>query len=119
MSLGPKSGGAIKFALPCNGELAIGEGVETCLSGMQLGYGSAWSAIDAGGVKNFPVLDYIDRLTILVDNDISGTGQSAAAECRRRWERAGRQVRCVMPQTPGWDFNDVLRAELAGSPQHA
>jgi putative DNA primase/helicase len=114
-ALGPVGGGAIRLARPVNGELAIGEGIETCLSGMQLGYGPAWSVISAGGVKNFPVLDYVARLTILVDHDEAGQG--AAAECRARWVAAGKAVRCAMPEEPGKDFNDVLLAELAK--QHA
>lgn len=107
-ALGPVAGGAIKLARPVNGELTIGEGVETCLAGMQLGYGPAWSAISAGGIKNFPVLGYIDRLTILVDHDEAG--ESAAKECRARWQRAGKSVCLVMPDPPGWDMNDFLRA---------
>lgn len=111
-ALGPILGGAIRLARPVNGELAIGEGIETCLAGMQLGYGPAWSVISAGGIKNFPVLGHLDRLTILVDHDEAG--EAAAAECRARWERAGKHVRCVMPDTPGWDMNDQLRAQERG-----
>ena len=95
-ALGHIAGGAIKLARPLNGELAIGEGIETCLSGMQLGYGPAWSVISAGGVKNFPVLGYIDRLTIFVDHDEAG--QNAAAEFRARWEISGKRVRYVTPK---------------------
>ena len=112
-ALGPIGGGAIKLAQPVNRELAIGEGIETCLSGMQLGCGPAWWVISAGGVKSFPVLGYIDRLTILVDHDEAG--QSAAYECRARWVAAGKRVCWVMPDTPGWDINDVLRAQERGN----
>jgi putative DNA primase/helicase len=76
-----------------------------------------WSVIDAGGIADFPVRDHIQRLTILVDNDVSGTGQRAAAACRDRWAAAGKAVRYAMPGQPGQDFNDVLLAELAK--QHA
>jgi putative DNA primase/helicase len=117
MSLGPKSGGAIRLSHSDGGDLAIGEGVETCLSGMMLGYGPTWSVIDAGGMTAFSVLDHVRRLTILVDHDVSGTGQRAAAACRDRWAAAGKAVRCAMPEEPGQDFNDVLLAELAK--QHA
>jgi putative DNA primase/helicase len=110
LGLGPKSGGVIRLAQPCNGELAIGEGIETCLAGMQLGSGPAWSVIDAGGMTAFPVLDHVGRLTIMADNDVSGTGQRAAAACRDRWAAAGKAVRCVTPEQPGQDFNDVLLA---------
>jgi putative DNA primase/helicase len=119
MSYGPKSGGAIKLVpLTTAGELAIGEGIETALSGMQLGYGPAWSVLDAGGVSSFPVLEYIHRLTILVDHDASKineagsevglAGQRAAATCCERWLAAGKSVRLVTPDVVGHDMNDVL-----------
>jgi putative DNA primase/helicase len=113
MALGPKSGGAIRLSRCDCGDLAIGEGVETCLAGMQLGFGPTWSVIDAGGMTAFPVLDYVRRLTIMADNDVSETGQRAAAACRDRWAAAGKSVRFAMPEEPGQDFNDVLLAELA------
>jgi putative DNA primase/helicase len=111
MALGPKTGGAIKLSPFYCGDLAIGEGVETCLAGMQLGSGPVWSVIDAGGMTAFPVLDHVGRLTVMVDNDVSETGQRAAAACRDRWAAAGKPVRCMMPEEPGQDFNDLLLAE--------
>jgi putative DNA primase/helicase len=117
MALGPKSGGAIRLSRFDCGDLAIGEGVETCLAGMQLGSGPTWSVIDAGGMTAFPVLDHVGRLTIMADNDVSETGQRAAAACRDRWTAAGKAVRWAMPEEPGQDFNNVLLAELAK--QHA
>jgi putative DNA primase/helicase len=116
MALGPIGGGAIRLTPPVNGELTIGEGPETCLSGMLLNYGPTWSVISAGGMKGFPVLDHIRRLTILVDNDENLTGQNAAAACRVLWAAARKTVRCATPEKPGQDFNDVLLAELARSP---
>ncbi|MEZ2147956.1 toprim domain-containing protein [Bradyrhizobium sp. DN5] len=119
MSLGPKSGGVIRLSPTISTELAVGEGVETCLAGMMLGSGSTWSVLDAGGISNFIVLEHVQRLTILVDHDVSGTGQRAAAACRDRWLAAGKRVRLIMPDTPGQDINDLLLAELGSSPEHA
>src|SRR5262245_12654648 len=117
--LGPKSGGVIRLSPAISTELAIGEGVETCLAGMMLGAGPTWSVLDAGGMTNFTVLERVERLTILVDHDVSGTGQRAAAACRDRWSAAGKSVQLVMPNTPGHDINDPLLAELGSSPEHA
>jgi putative DNA primase/helicase len=117
MALGPKSGGVIRLSRSSCGDLAIGEGVETCLAGMQLGFGPTWSVIDAGGMTAFPVLDHVGRLTIMTDNDVSETGRRAAAACRDRWAAAGKAVRRAMPEEPGQDFNDVLLTGLAT--QHA
>jgi putative DNA primase/helicase len=122
MSLGPKSGGVIRLSRAgIDGELTIGEGVETCLAGIMLGYAPAWSVLDANGVATFPVLEQISRLTILVDHDMSGTGQQAAAACRARWLAAGKPVRRVTPATPGQDINDLLlepTRQRDNHPQH-
>ncbi|WP_245323987.1 DUF7146 domain-containing protein [Bradyrhizobium shewense] len=119
MSLGPKGGGVIRLSPAISAALAIGEGVETCLAGMMLGSGATWSVLDAGGISDFAVLEHVQRLTILVDHDVGGTGQRAAAACRDRWIAAGKHVRLVMPDTPGQDINDLLLAELGSSPEHA
>jgi putative DNA primase/helicase len=108
-ALGPKADGAIKLSADITTELVIGEGIESALSAMLLGYGPAWSVIDAGGIAKFPVLPEIERLIIAVDHDVSGTGQWAAAECKARWLAAGRRVRTVMSSKVGEDLNDVLQ----------
>ena len=105
--LGLKADGAIKLAVATT-ELAIAEGVETALSATILGFGPAWSMIDAGELGKFPVLPWIERLTIIVDNDIGGAGQRAASATRARWEAAGLRVRTVTPSTPGHDANNIL-----------
>jgi hypothetical protein len=46
-------GGAIKLSPDITTELAIGEGIETTLSAMQLGFGPAWAVIDAHGLQKF------------------------------------------------------------------
>jgi putative DNA primase/helicase len=108
--LGPTAGGAIKLSGDyVVGELTIAEGIETALSAAQLNFGPVWSATDAGGIAQFPVLPEIERLTIIVDHDVNGVGQKAAGGCRARWAAAGRHVRTVMAVTPGYDLNDVLR----------
>jgi hypothetical protein len=95
--------------------LVIGEGVESTLSAALhiLHRGTrlqpAWAAGCAVNLTNFPVLPGIETLTILVDNDASGTGQDAAAACARRWRTAGREVRRLVPNIVGQDFNDIIR----------
>ena len=111
-ALGLKSGGAIKLSPLINTEIAIGEGIETTLSGMQLGFGPAWSVINAGGMSKFPVLHGIKRLTLFIDNDETSGGQKAASECKSRYLAAGVDVRDVMSETLG-DLNDELRNQGA------
>jgi putative DNA primase/helicase len=111
MVLGPKDGAAVKLS-PDDAVtmgLTIAEGVETALSGIQLGWRPAWSVGDAAGIAKFPVLPGVEALTILVDNDESGTGQRRAIECSDRWTKAGREVLRVIPRRSGDDLNDIVR----------
>jgi putative DNA primase/helicase len=115
MALGPKTGAAIKLSADedVTMGLAIGEGLETVLSAMQLGFTPAWALGDASNVRHFPVVSGIGCLTIIVDNDESGTGQRAALECSSRWTSAGREVFRVIPDRCGDDINDVVQRTVA------
>jgi Toprim domain len=115
MALGGKSGAVIKLtADPDVTEgLAVGEGLETVLSAMRLGFSPAWALGDAGSLRRFPVLSGIECLTIIVDNDESGTGQRAALECSNRWTSAGREVFRIIPDRCGDDMNDVVARAVA------
>jgi putative DNA primase/helicase len=112
MTLGPKAGAAIKLTgdADVSTALTIGEGLETTLAGMMLGYAPAWALGDAGELAAFPVLPGIESITILVDHDRSGTGQRAALRCSARWTGAGREVFRLVPRQPGADVNDLLMA---------
>jgi putative DNA primase/helicase len=58
LSLGPVSGGVIKIDPDedVTMGLCIGEGLESCLAGRQMGLWPVWCAISTGGVASFPVL---------------------------------------------------------------
>jgi phage/plasmid primase-like uncharacterized protein len=94
--------------------LVIGEGVETVLAaatrithrGTLLQ--PAWAACSAGNLERFAVLPGVGALTVLVDNDASGTGQKAAAACAARWSAAGRDAVRLTPKLQNTDFNDVV-----------
>jgi phage/plasmid primase-like uncharacterized protein len=114
---GPKSGAAIKLwpQSAITDRLVVGEGIETTLStalhaddgGSRLD--PAWSLIDAGGIRSLPPIPGVNTLIILVDNDVSGTGQKAAHECAQRWNKAGRKVIRLTPKVQDTDFNDVIK----------
>lgn len=110
LSLGLVAGGAIKIDPDeeVTQGLCIGEGVETCLSGKQMGLQPVWSVLNASGVENFPVLSYIDGLHIFRENDANGRSQKAVETCADRWLEAGREVLTVTPDV-GNDLNDELR----------
>jgi hypothetical protein len=113
--LGPKAGAAIKLSPDdaVTTALTIGEGVETTLAAMMLGFAPAWACGDAGAIREFAVLPGIECLTIAVDRDKTGTGQEAAVECSARWTNSGREVFRVIPTRPGADLNDVLQSRAA------
>jgi putative DNA primase/helicase len=110
MSLGTIAGGAIKLDPDedVTQGLCIGEGVETCLAGRQMGLQPVWSAVNTGGVANFPVLPGVDGLHIFKENDAEGQSAKAVEACARRWYGAGRDVIIVEPDTAK-DLNDELR----------
>src|SRR5262249_48882181 len=99
-ALGPTAGCVIRLWHDDAVEhgLVLGEGVETTLAaatriehrGTLLQ--PAWAAGSAGNIAKFPVLAGVEALTLLIDNDESGAGQSAGEECRVRWEAAGAEV---------------------------
>ena len=85
--------------------LAIGEGVETCMAGRQLGYAPAWALGSVGAISFFPLLKNVKTLLIFAE-----TGKASADAiqfCGRRWYRAHRRVRIVRPSV-GSDLNDQL-----------
>ena len=94
--------------------LVIGEGVETTIAAaLGCRYGPtllrpAWATGNASNMEHFPVLPGIDCLTILADNDASGTGQRAAEACAQVWLAAGKEVVRILPIKVGLDFNDII-----------
>jgi Toprim domain len=114
MTLGSMGGCVIRLWPDIGTRLVLGEGVESTLAaatrithrGKPLR--PAWAAGCAGNMRKFPVLEGIEELILLVDNDSSGTGQRAAAECAERWCAAGRRVIRLTPPEPDTDFNDLI-----------
>jgi Toprim domain len=109
-ALGPKAGCAIKLTPDedVTEGLSVAEGIETALAGMALNFRPMWALGDARAVAKFPLLSGIECLTILVDNDASGTGQASALECSRRWTSMGREVFRVVPTVVGHDMADIV-----------
>jgi putative DNA primase/helicase len=110
LNLGSIAGGATKLDPDEEIEqgLCIGEGVETCLAGRQMGLRPVWSAVNTGGVKSFPVLPGVDGLHLFKENDSSGTSAEVVEACARRWYDAGRNV-VIVESDVGNDLNDELR----------
>jgi putative DNA primase/helicase len=114
MTLGLMAGGAIKLDPDEDmmQHLCIGEGVETSLSGRQMGLQPVWCAISTGGVASFPVLPGLEGLHIFRENDANLAGAKACEACASRWRDAGRAVVIADPAS-GRDLNDDLRGAAA------
>jgi hypothetical protein len=114
MSLGLLLGGAIKLDPDedVTQGLCAGEGVETCLSGRQMGFAPVWSLINTAGIAAFPVLPSVDGLHIFKELDANGASRRDVEICARRWYEAGREVFVVKPSV-GKDLNDHLKASAA------
>jgi putative DNA primase/helicase len=113
-SLGQVTGGAIKFDPDedVTQGLCAGEGVETCLSGRQMGFAPVWSLINTAGIAAFPVLPSVDGLHIFEELDANGASRRDVEICARRWYEAGREAFVVKPSV-GKDLNDQLKASAA------
>jgi putative DNA primase/helicase len=69
--------------------------------------------LSTGKLRTLPPIPGVQRLTILVDHDLNGEGQAAAACCKDRWSRAGCEVVRLTPSEPGTDFNDMVMESAA------
>jgi putative DNA primase/helicase len=97
----------------------IGEGLETCLAAARAGLTPCWSTISAGNLATFPVLPFLDGLTILADHDKPNpktgkrAGHEAALAVVERYVAAGfdpaRDLRIILPPTEGEDFADLMK----------
>jgi putative DNA primase/helicase len=110
MALGPIAGCAVKLTADEDVErgLHVGEGVETMMRSMMLGFAPAWALGGKDGIAKFPVLAGIEALTLCVDHDANGEGQKASSACYDRWVAAGREVWSVIPNKVGADMNDLV-----------
>jgi len=100
---------AIKFDAINNRELCIGEGIETCLAGRQLGYAPTWAVGSVGAISFFPVIDGVKLLKIF--GEAGEASAKAIRICGTRWTRAFRRVRIVTPKNGANDLNDTLMQE--------
>lgn len=103
------AGAAVQLSAPAL-TLGIAEGIETALSASELFGLPVWAALNANGMESFLWPNSVRELVIFGDNDESFTGQEAAYTLARRAKSKGVAVRIEIPERPGEDWNDVLRA---------
>lgn len=103
-SFGPTSGGAVRLA-PAAALMAVGEGIETCLSYMQMTGVPTWAALTTSGIRSVVIPDVVKQLHILVDRDEHGASEKAAAALTARYPG----IECSLHMARvGKDFNDEL-----------
>jgi putative DNA primase/helicase len=107
-NLGPVKGCAIKIDRLNGDNLAVGEGLESTLSGRVLGWQPAWAVGSAGAIASFPIIPGVRRLTVFGENDKSGANERAIEELRVSWGDRSRIVK-IKPDEFG-DLNDALLA---------
>ena len=102
--LGPVAGAAIMLDR-LDIVLHVGEGVETCMAARQFILRPVWALGSAGAIAAFPVLDGVERLTLLKEADAAS--ERACEACAARWHAAGREVLINSPRV-GKDLNDAI-----------
>jgi hypothetical protein len=96
--------------VPCD-QLFVAEGFETAIAAYMLGLRPVWALGSADGIRFFPPIASINKLTILQDNDAAG--KRAAEACALRWKRAGKKV-FFNTSKVGKDHADIF---LKGNPK--
>jgi len=104
MMIGKCRTGAVRFGR-AGEKLAIGEGIETCLSvAQECPDLPVWAALSTSGLKTVVIPDTVREVVILADNDVPG--ELAAKEAATRFLRAGKTAKIARPLHK--DFNDDL-----------
>jgi len=106
-SMGPVKGAAVRL-FPAGPELAIGEGIETCLAFQQATGIPAWATL-GDNMANFepPPIETVSTLILIEDQD--KPGRRTVAKAAARFTSMGYQIRIARPLT-GKDVNDALLA---------
>lgn len=111
---GVMGGASIKIGTPVTrsaGRLGIGiaEGIETALAASLLFGVPVWAGVSAYGLKSFVPPLSVHNVYVFADNDVSQTGQKAAAQLADRLTRQGHTVRTHTPPAIG-DWHDEMVA---------
>lgn len=106
MMLGRCAQGAVRLA-KAGPKLAVGEGLENCLSVSQETSFPVWAALSTSGVKTVILPSCVKEVILLSDGDEAG--ERAVKEASRRFRSEGRTVKIARPPKD-MDFNDVLRS---------
>jgi len=104
--LGRVAGAAVKLDADVTTGLFIAEGIETAMTGRQLGLRPSWALGSCIAIAHFPVVPGIGTLSMLRERD--DANDRASNTCGSRWLDAGREVYDVWPDIGSKDLNDEL-----------
>ncbi|MDX0531506.1 virulence-associated protein E [Sinorhizobium medicae] len=104
LALGPLRGQVIKLYDDISlGGLGIVEGVEKGLALIASGWAPIWVTSGTSTMRTFPVLPWMECLTVFCDRD--DPGRNAALAAAGRWRDAGSEARILAPPLPYKDWD--------------
>nr|WP_245521276.1 toprim domain-containing protein [Rhizobium azibense] len=104
LALGPSRGQVVKLYQDTGlGGIGIAEGIEKGLALAASGWNPIWVTCGTATMRAFPVLAYIECLTVFCDRD--EPGRDAARIALGRWRDAGREARGLAPPAPFKDWD--------------
>ena len=106
-------GGAIRLSEPAR-VMGVAEGIETALSATLLFKMPVWATTSERLLREWRPPTGAQVITVFGDNDKNYVGQAAAYDLAKRLVlRKGYDVQVKIPEVDGWDWNDVLKNEIA------
>lgn len=106
-------GGAIRLFGP-EREMGIAEGIETALSAAMIFRMPVWATTSERLLRAWLPPQGVRTINVFGDHDKNHVGQSAAHDLAKRLIlRHGYRVEVRIPDVKGWDWNDVLKNEIA------
>lgn len=106
----PMAGGAVRL-FPAEKLVGITEGIETAIAVHELYNIPVWATLSTSLMISFEPPKGMDNIMIYADNDINFAGLRAAYILAHRLYLANYAVGVMVPETPGYDFLDVLVSE--------
>lgn len=107
-ALGSLGIGAVRLAPPSDGRLGLAEGIETALSVMVLFTIPCWATLGNERFGLVAIPESVRELHLFVDHDAGG--RVATERALKAYAHPDRRILTRVPETPGFDWNDVLQA---------
>lgn len=108
LALGPSSGQVVKLDRDISlAGLGVTEGAEKGLALIASGWQPIWVTCGTSTMRSFPLLPWMQALTVFCDGD--DPGREAALAAAGRWHDAGREARILQPPSPYKDWDAWYR----------